>query len=86
MRSAPASPMLALVFAQYVRLRASVRSKMVLTLSEAAAISGLSKGFLNKHLSASNLSGKKIGRGWKIRPTDLEEFVNAVFTGLYESN
>ncbi|MEH2393898.1 MAG: helix-turn-helix domain-containing protein [Nostoc sp.] len=69
--------------AQHYKL-AAIRSKMVLTLTEAAALSGLSKGFLNKHLNASNLSGKKIGKGWKIRPTHLEEFIDALFAGLYK--
>jgi hypothetical protein len=71
--------------AQHYELEA-IRSKMVLTLSEAAMVSGLSKGFLSYHLNTCNLSGKKIGRGWKIRPSDLQDFVNALFNGLYESN
>ncbi|MEH1777126.1 helix-turn-helix domain-containing protein [Nostoc sp.] len=69
--------------AQYYKF-AAIRSKMVLTLTEAATISGLSKGFLNKHLNGGNLSGQKIGKGWKIRPTDLQEFVDAILAGLYE--
>ncbi|QKQ75631.1 helix-turn-helix domain-containing protein [Nostoc sp. TCL240-02] len=58
---------------------AAIRLKMLLSLSEAAIISGLGKGFLVKQLKDGNLLGDKIGRGWKIRPSDLQKFVDDLF-------
>jgi hypothetical protein len=58
---------------------AAIRLKMLLSLSEAAIISGLGKGYLAKQLKDGNLLGDKIGRGWKIRPSDLQKFVNDLY-------
>ncbi|MFK0731410.1 MAG: helix-turn-helix domain-containing protein [Gloeotrichia echinulata GP01] len=57
----------------------SIRLKAVITLKEAAMISNLSTGFLNQHLKSGELQGQKLGRGWKIRPLDLQKFVDKLF-------
>ncbi|MEH1822122.1 MAG: helix-turn-helix domain-containing protein [Nostoc sp.] len=57
----------------------SIRLKAAITLKEAAMISNLSTGFLSEHLKSGELQGQKIGKGWKIRPSDLETFIDALF-------
>lgn len=56
-----------------------LRSQMLLSLSEAATVSRLSVNYLRANLITGNLKGKKLGRGWKIRPHDLEDFINDIF-------
>jgi hypothetical protein len=58
---------------------AAIHSKKLIDLSEAEAISGLSKNFLRFHLKSGELQGQKLGRGWKIRPSDLEKFIDGFF-------
>lgn len=65
-------------FAQYYEL-AAIGQKLTLTLTEAARISGLSKTYLNANLIAGYLRGQKLGKGWKIRPKDLKDFVDDLF-------
>jgi hypothetical protein len=56
---------------------ASIRLKKVLTLKEAAIISGLSTAFLIVNAKNGNLNARRIGKGWKVRSQDLEKFVIA---------
>ena len=53
--------------------------KMVLTLKEAAIISGLSTAFLTVNAKKGNLNARKIGKGWKVRSHDLDKFVEELF-------
>jgi len=49
--------------------------KLVLTLPEASLISGLPKGFLRQNIKDEKLKAQIIGRGWKVKRQDLDEFV-----------
>jgi DNA-binding transcriptional MerR regulator len=53
--------------------------KMVLTLKEAATISGLSAAFLRVNAKNGNLNARRIGKGWKVRSRDLDKFVEGLF-------
>lgn len=49
--------------------------KLMLTLAEAAQLSGLSRGFLLGSIKARKLKAQILGRGWKIKRSDLETFI-----------
>jgi hypothetical protein len=49
----------------------------ILTPAQAATVSGLTEHFLRQHLD--ELKAKKLGRGYKIRRTHLDAFVNKLF-------
>jgi excisionase family DNA binding protein len=50
-------------------------SKILLSLADARALTGLSKQFLTDAIKAGKLKGKVIGRGYKIKRTDLDLYV-----------
>jgi excisionase family DNA binding protein len=52
---------------------------MLLSVKEAAEFSGLSVSRIMKEIHAGTLDGRKIGRGFKLRPADVSEFVRQVF-------
>jgi excisionase family DNA binding protein len=54
---------------------ASVGEKIMLTLADASALTSLSKGFLTDAIHEKKLRAQKLGRGWKIKRTDLDAFV-----------
>ena len=81
-RRAGNSPALAELVAAIEAARVSARpvvsleSKMVLSLEDAAALSGLSAGYLRAAIHAKKLKARKgIGRGWRIKRTDLDAYV-----------
>ncbi|MCC5636296.1 helix-turn-helix domain-containing protein [Nostoc sp. CHAB 5844] len=53
--------------------------KLIWNLDEAAAASGYSRFHLRGAIALGHLRAQKIGRGWKIRPQDLEEYTNWLF-------
>jgi excisionase family DNA binding protein len=55
--------------------RADVGSKLMLTLDDAAALSSLSKNYLREAIKAGKLKAKIIGRGYKVKRTDLDAFI-----------
>ncbi len=52
-----------------------VSEKFVLSLVEAAQLSGLSRGHLREAIEAKKLKARIIGRGWKVKRSSLEEYV-----------
>ena len=50
--------------------------KLMLTLAEAAQLSGLSRGFLLGKIKARKLKAQILGKGWKVKRADLETFVH----------
>ncbi len=52
---------------------------MLLSVKEAAEFSGLSVSRIMKEIHAGTLDGRKIGRGFKLRPEDVRECVQRVF-------
>lgn len=53
--------------------------KLALTLKEASNLSGLSVSTLRADIHAGNLRAKIIGRGWKIRRTDLDNYIKKIW-------
>ena len=54
---------------------------MLLSVKEAAEFSGLSSSRIVRAIHDGQLDGRKIGRGFKLRPVDVSEFVRQVFDG-----
>jgi excisionase family DNA binding protein len=52
---------------------------MLLSVKEAASFSGLSASRIMKAIHDKELDGRKIGRGFKVRPADVREYVRQVF-------
>ena len=58
------------------QLDASNRAhKLVLDLAEASAISGLPKSFLRQAIKDGQLKAQIIGRGWKVKRSDLDQYI-----------
>ncbi|WP_282440339.1 helix-turn-helix domain-containing protein [Brasilonema sp. UFV-L1] len=51
----------------------------MLKLSEAQALTGLSKGILRTAIKEGKLKAEKIGSTWRIKRSDLDEFVAELF-------
>ncbi len=49
--------------------------KLTLSLSEAALLSGLSRGHLRDAIAAKKLKARIIGRGWRVKRADLDAYV-----------
>jgi excisionase family DNA binding protein len=57
---------------------ADIAHKLMLTLAEAAALSNLSRNHLRQAIKTGALRAKKIGRGWRIKRTDLDAYVSTL--------
>jgi excisionase family DNA binding protein len=55
--------------------QADVGAKIMLKITDAAALSSLSSEHLRKAIHAGTLKGKIIGRGFRIKRTDLDAYV-----------
>lgn len=56
--------------------------KLIWNLDEAAIATGYSKSYLYCAIKEGKLRGMKIGRGWKVRPQDLQEYTRSLFGQL----
>ncbi len=52
--------------------------KLVLTLAEATAYSGLTRSYLMIAIKEHKLKAYRIGRSWRVRRSDLEEFIKTM--------
>jgi excisionase family DNA binding protein len=52
-----------------------VENKLTLNLAEAAQLSGLSRNYLREAIRDRKLKAKIIGRGWRVKKTDLESYI-----------
>lgn len=57
----------------------TIAEKLLLSLDEGAALSGLSVARLRAAIKAEELPARRIGRGFKIRPDDLRAWLNSLF-------
>ncbi|HEX8651669.1 MAG TPA: ankyrin repeat domain-containing protein [Pyrinomonadaceae bacterium] len=57
---------------------ADIAHKLMLTLAEAAALSNLSRNHLRQAIKTGTLKAQKIGRGWRIKRTDLDAYISAL--------
>jgi excisionase family DNA binding protein len=60
---------------QAARPAVAPENKLTLSLAEASALSGLSRSHLLEAIHAGKLKAKIIGRGWRIKRTDLDAYV-----------
>ena len=56
-----------------------IESKILLTLDEVQAMTGLSKGYLRDAINKGNLKAKQIGKSWRVKRSDLDAFVENLF-------
>jgi len=56
-----------------------IADKLLLTVTEVQALTGLSKDVLRDAISDGTLKAKLIGRSWRVKRSDLEEFVATLF-------
>jgi excisionase family DNA binding protein len=55
-----------------------VEAKLLLTLAEAQAMTGLSRGVLRAAIDAEELKARLIGKAFRIKRADLEKFVGSL--------
>lgn len=60
--------------------RQSLQHKLLLTLKEAAQVSGVSAWQLRQAIAQGKLQAARVGRAWKVRLLDLEKYVNSLFS------
>jgi excisionase family DNA binding protein len=53
----------------------AIESKLTLNLQEAAQLSGLSRNHLREAIREKKLKAKIIGRGWRVKRSDLETYI-----------
>jgi excisionase family DNA binding protein len=53
----------------------AIADKPLLKLDEAAALTGLSRQLLRQSIESGKLKGKIIGRGFRVKRDDLDEFI-----------
>lgn len=56
-----------------------VADKLLLTISEAQSLTGLSREFLREAIASGELKAKVIGRGWRIKRLDLDKFIDELY-------
>ncbi|KYC34490.1 hypothetical protein WA1_51600 [Scytonema hofmannii PCC 7110] len=59
--------------------RVRVGEKLLLTIAEAQELTGLPRQLLRDAITEGTLKAKVIGRSWRIKRSDLEEFVDKLF-------
>jgi excisionase family DNA binding protein len=52
-----------------------VADKLLLTLAEAQALTGLSRATLRDGIEAGDLKARQIGRAWRVKRSDLENYI-----------
>ena len=52
--------------------------KLMLTLDEAQALTGLSRAYLRAAITAGELDAKRIGRAWRVKRSTLEAYIETL--------
>jgi excisionase family DNA binding protein len=52
-----------------------IADKLLLTLAEAQALTGLSRATLRDAIEADDLKARQMGRAWRVKRSDLESYV-----------
>ena len=60
------------------RLTVPIHHKLTLSLAEASALSGLSRQRLRAAIKDGTLTAQIIGRGYRVKRTDLEDYVDSL--------
>ncbi|MHC5861511.1 helix-turn-helix domain-containing protein [Nostoc sp.] len=53
-----------------------IADKLLLTIAEAQALTGLSREFLRDAINKGELKAKVIGKGWRVKRSDLEAYID----------
>ena len=56
-----------------------IADKLLLTKKEAQALTGLSSEFIKSAIASGELKAKVIGKGWRVKRSDLQEYVDKLF-------
>lgn len=56
-----------------------ISDKLLLTIAEAQALTGLSRELLREAIATGELKAKVIGKGWRIKRSDLDKFIDELF-------
>lgn len=56
-----------------------VADKLLLTMAEAQTLTGLSREFLKDAIASGELKAKLIGKSWRIKRSDLDEYIDKLF-------
>lgn len=56
-----------------------IADKLLLTIAEAQALTGLSREFLRDAINTGDLKAKVIGKSWRVKRSDLEQYVDKLF-------
>jgi excisionase family DNA binding protein len=56
-----------------------IADKLLLTIAEAQALTGLSREYLRDAINSGNLKAKQIGKSWRVKRSDLQEYVDKLF-------
>lgn len=56
-----------------------IADKLLLTIPEAQALTGLSREVLRDAINSGKLKAKVIGKGWRVKRTDLEQYIDKLF-------
>lgn len=56
-----------------------IADKLLLTIAEAQALTGLSREFLRDAINSGDLKAKQIGKSWRVKRSDLQEYVDKLF-------
>jgi len=54
----------------------AIADKLLLTIAEAQALTGLSREFLRDAINKGELKAKVIGKGWRVKRSDLEAYID----------
>lgn len=57
----------------------SVGEKLLLTLAEVQQLTGLSREYLREAVATEELKAKVIGKSWRVKRADLDEYINKIF-------
>ncbi len=60
------------------RLTVPIHHKLTLSLAEASALSGISRQRLRAAIKDGTLTAQIIGRGYRVKRTDLEDYVDSI--------
>ncbi|NJO93506.1 MAG: helix-turn-helix domain-containing protein [Hydrococcus sp. RM1_1_31] len=52
-----------------------IENKLLLTLREVQALTGLSREILREAISDGKLKGQIVGKAWRVKRKDLEEYI-----------
>jgi excisionase family DNA binding protein len=57
----------------------SIADKLLLTMAQAQALTGLSREFLKEAIASGELKAKLIGKPWRIKRGDLDNYIDKLF-------